>query len=119
MTYNTIAYLIYLPICISLAILVGNRLHAHGIPLLEKILGDTKQARSMNQLLLMGFYLLVIGYIIIYMPIETEILNLEHLIEKLSYKLGLLLLGLGGLHYLNLLALYRIGRKAGTKQVSI
>lgn len=111
MSYSLITYLIYLSVSITLIILVGRAVFKNGRPfLLEIFAGNTSLADSVNYMLLVGFYLLNIGYVSLNMYSGMEILSVEHMVEKLSYKIGINLLLLGGMHVLNLLILFRMRR---------
>lgn len=113
MSYSLITYLIYLSVSISLILLVGRAVFKNGRPfLLEIFARNTALADSVNYMLLVGFYLLNIGYVSLNMYSGMEILSAEHMIEKLSYKIGINLLLLGGLHVVNLLILFRMRRRS-------
>lgn len=113
MSYSLITYLIYLSVSISLILLVGRAVFKNGRPfLLEIFAGNTSLADSVNYMLLVGFYLLNIGYVSLNMYSGMEILSVEHMVEKLSYKIGINLLLLGGMHVLNLLILFRMRRRS-------
>ncbi len=112
MSYTLLSYLIYLSVSILLTFLAGRVLFKNGRPfLLDIFQGNDKLADSINRLLLMGFYLLNIGYISLSMYNPMEILSVEHLVENLSSKIGVILLILGGAHLANLLILFRVRRK--------
>ena len=120
MTYTTITYLLYLTISISLTIFVGKSLYRNGRSFLLDIFAEKENlADSLNRLLLVGFYLLNIGYITLNMNSGVEIVSPEHMISKLSYKIGVILLVLGGVHFLNLLVLFRMRKKARTHTLSM
>jgi hypothetical protein len=58
-----------------------------------------------------GFYLINLGYVTLALKIGDEISNTQQGIEALSYKVGLVLLVLGGMHFFNLLIFQRIHRR--------
>lgn len=119
MSYSLITYLIYLSVSISLTLIVGRAVFKNGRPfLLEIFRENTALADSVNYLLLLGFCLLNIGYVSLNMYSGMEILSVEHMVEKLSYKLGINILILGGLHLLNLLVLFRLRKKSLTRSGS-
>ena len=93
MNLTVISYLIYLPLSIAVTMLVGHTLFKNGRMFLVDIFAqNTRLADSVNKLLLMGFYLINIGYVTMNLSNGHDILSVEHLIEKLSYKFGVLLL---------------------------
>ena len=111
---NTIVvtYSAYLAISILLTIWVAHTLHKNGrVFLVEVFGGDESLADSVNHLLVVGFYLVNFGYVSLALKIGGEILNTQQAIEALSWKLGLVLLVLGGMHFGNLLIFQRIHRK--------
>jgi hypothetical protein len=113
MSYSLITYLIYLSVSIGLTLIVGRAVFKNGRPfLLEIFRENVALADSVNHLLLLGFCLLNIGYISLNMYSGMEILSVEHMVEKLSYKIGINLLILGGMHVLNLIVLFRLRRRS-------
>src|SRR5678809_71887 len=57
-------YLIYLTISITLTVWVARTLHKNGrIFLVDSFLGNEQLADSVNHLLVVGFYLINIGYV--------------------------------------------------------
>ncbi|MFK7922745.1 MAG: hypothetical protein AB8H47_12350 [Bacteroidia bacterium] len=112
MTYTLLTYLIYLGLAFVLTFLVGRSLFSNGRPFLVDIFnGNEKLADSINRLLLTGFYLLNVGYVSLSMYSGQNIRTVEHMVEKLSYKLGLLFVILGVVHILNLVVLYKTRKR--------
>jgi len=118
MTYHVISYLIYAPISIAITIWVGTILFRNGrVFLLDIFAGNTLLTDSINRLLISGFYLLSIGYAIFALPEQAEIGSLQSMIERLSIKLGIILLILGLIHFFNLLVLSQMrSRSAKTNE---
>ncbi|MDX2249439.1 MAG: hypothetical protein SF052_21830 [Bacteroidia bacterium] len=111
MTLTVYTYLIYLLTSLMLTLWVGRSLFHNGRAfLLEIFHGKETLADSINQLLLVGFYLVNIGYISLTMYIGMDIRTFEEVIEKLSYKIGMIMIVLAGIHFLNLIVLYRMRR---------
>ncbi|MEZ4775766.1 MAG: hypothetical protein R3D00_21480 [Bacteroidia bacterium] len=111
MTLTVYTYLIYLLVSLMLTHWVGRSLFKNGrVFLIEIFHGNETLADSINQLLLVGFYLVNIGYISFTMYVGMEIRTFEHLIQKLSYKIGLIMIVLAAIHFLNLIVLYRMRR---------
>ncbi len=67
-------------------------------------------AEAVNRLLVVGFYLLNLGYASLLLKAEGRSARCR-CIEVLSSKLGLLLLSLGGMHFFNLYLFHRIRRR--------
>lgn len=56
-------YLIYLVISIGLTIWVASTLSRNGLVFLEEVFEDNRLSRAVNSLLVVGFYLLNLGYV--------------------------------------------------------
>ncbi|MET3035971.1 hypothetical protein ABXT08_07715 [Chryseobacterium sp. NRRL B-14859] len=120
-TYNFSAYMIYLPIVITLTILVSQFLFKNSKVFMIDIFHQKKDiAMATNSLFKIGFYLLNIGFalcIIEFFQIET----VERLVVALSKKIGGFSIYLGLMMILNLL-LFMKGRKHALnkeKQINI
>jgi hypothetical protein len=105
-------YLVYLLISVGLTVWVATTLSRNGMVFLEDVFADTKLAKAVNQLLVMGFYLLNLGYVTVTMRSTADIADTSEALETLSLKIGLVLLVLGVLHFCNVFFLgrYRRGR---------
>ncbi len=106
-------YLLYLVISIALTVWVGGTLHKHGrIFLVDAFLKDERLADSVNHLLLVGFYLINCGYIVLALKTGDKPTDMQGVLEALSTKLGVVLLVLGGMHFFNLYVFSRLRRRA-------
>lgn len=111
-TYKVLAYLIYLPIAVGLTIYVGKTLFNHGKVFLNGIFNqDLELSTSVNKLLLTGFYLINIGYMVYTMKIIKAIETLPAMIEELSLKVGFIILFLGVFHFFNLFVFFRLKKQ--------
>ena len=107
-----ITYAAYLVISVFLTVWVARTLHKNGrVFLIEVFGGDEALADSVNHLLVVGFYLINFGYVTLALKIGDAINSTQEGIEALSYKIGLVLLVLGGMHFFNLLIFQRIHRR--------
>lgn len=106
-----ITYLTYLGISIALTIWVAQTLHKNGrVFLVDVFHGNEALADSVNHLLVVGFYLVNFGYVTLALKIGYEVETARAGIEALSWKVGLVLLVLGAMHFFNLLVFSRIRR---------
>jgi len=113
MTIPISTYLIYLAISIALTIWVGRTLHKNGrVFLVDVFHGNEALADSVNHLLVVGFYLINFGYVSLALKIGYTIETAQGSIEALSYKIGLVLLVLGGMHLFNVFVFNRLRRRA-------
>src|SRR3954464_10652337 len=96
-------YLSYLTISICLTVWVAHTLHKNGrIFLVDAFHGNEPLADSINHLLVVGFYLINIGYVTLALKYGDRAADTQTLIEALSTKVGAVLLILGGMHFFNL-----------------
>lgn len=113
MEYIVSTYAAYIALSILLTVWVARTLHKNGrVFLIEVFGGDEALADSVNHLLVVGFYLINLGYVCLALKIgDDQVGNTQTAIEALSYKIGLVLLVLGGMHFFNLLIFQRIHRR--------
>ena len=108
-----IAYILYLCLSILLTIWVARTLFKNGkIFLVDIFHGNKELADSVNNLLLVGFYLINVGYAVYTLQITSDIVNVQEMIEMLSLKIGLIILILGGMHFMNLYIFFTLRKKA-------
>lgn len=106
-------YLSYLLITIVMTIWVARTLSKNGLVFLEDSFhGNVRLAESINHLLVVGFYLLNIGYILLTLKTQRDILSLRNAIEFLSGKVGTVLLVIGVLHFFNVYVISRWRQRA-------
>ena len=97
-------YFIYLAISIALTVWVARTLHKNGrVFLVDAFHGNTDLADSVNHLLVVGFYLINVGYIALALTTQAPLFTLREAIELESKKIGVVLLILGGMHFFNIL----------------
>jgi hypothetical protein len=108
-----VTYLLYLLISVALTIWVARTLHKRGaIFLIDAFHGNAELADSVNHLLVVGFYLINIGFVSLALKTAAIIDTSRAAIELLSDKMGMVLLILGGMHFFNLYVFSRIRRSA-------
>jgi len=96
-------YLIYLGISVALTVWVAKTLHKNGrIFLVDSFLGNEALADSVNHLLVVGFYLINIGFVTLALKYGDKATDAQTGLEILSTKVGLVLLVLGFMHFFNL-----------------
>lgn len=112
MDLTVLAYVIYLVISIGLTIWVARTLSRNGRVFLADVLhGNEKLADAVNHLLVVGFYLVNLGFVSLYLREDGAIDSAAGLFEALSTKLGVVLLVLGVLHLANVYVLNKIRRR--------
>ncbi|MFC9586125.1 hypothetical protein ACFVJ8_25335 [Streptomyces yangpuensis] len=112
MDLTVVTYVIYLLISIGLTVWVARTLSRNGRVFIGDVLhGNEKLADAVNQLLVVGFYLVNIGFVTLYLRSTEEVDTARALFEALSVKLGVVLLVLGVMHLGNVWALNRMRRR--------
>lgn len=108
-------YLTYLAISILLTVWVARTLHNNGrVFLIDAFRGNEPLADSVNHLLVVGFYLINLGYVSLALKEGQTPANLQGVLEILGAKLGVVLLVLGAMHFLNLFIFSKLRRRALT-----
>lgn len=111
-------YLLYLLISILLTVWVARTLHRNGrIFLVDAFGGNEPLADSVNHLLVVGFYLINIGYVSLALREANRPDNLQGVVELLSTKLGIVMLVLGAMHFFNLFVFSRLRKKALSRTI--
>jgi hypothetical protein len=114
------AYIVYLLISIAVTVWVARILHKRGaIFLVDAFHGNAELAASVNHLLVVGFYLINIGYVSLALKTEEGIFTPRAAIELLSEKIGMVLLILGAMHFFNLFVFSRIRRHGFAQRVPV
>jgi hypothetical protein len=111
-SYLIAVYAAYATISVGLTVWIARTLFKNGAVFLEEVFADQpRMAEAVNRLLVVGFYLVNLGYASLLLKANGSD-SAVSAIEVLSSKLGLLLLSLGGMHFLNLYVFHRIRRRA-------
>ena len=102
-------YLIYASIAVGLVVFLARVLSRNGQIFLEEAFEREDLAASINQLLVIGFYLLNMGYAFLVYRMQASYPSVIEAFNDLMTNLGVLLVSLGVLHLLNMAVLWRIG----------
>ena len=106
-------YAAYVALSLGITIWVGNTLSKNGlIFLVENFEGREELARSVNHLLLVGFYLVNVGFITLMLRYGGRPDGLVEAVEYLSTKIGLVVVLLGIMHFTNMYVLMRFRKSA-------
>ena len=112
--YIETSYVIYLAISLSVTVWVARTLHDNGrVFLVDAFRGNTALADSINRLLVVGFYMIHVGYVAESLASRRRVDTVRAAIELVSDKIGLILLALGAMHFLNLFLFDRLRRSQG------
>lgn len=112
MNLNIIGYCIYLLITIFIIVKVGKICYRNGnIFVSELIPNHADLCQKINQVLLLGYYLLNIGYCAITLVSWSTILSMEQLIEVIAIKTAIIIFIISALHYTNIIVLTKYIQK--------
>ena len=108
-----LTYAAYVALAVPITLWVGSTLRRNGrVFLLDVFDGDEDLAAAVNHLLVVGFYLVNLGYVAIALKTTDVVVDAVSAIEALSMKVGTVVLVLGVLHLANLFVLNRLRRRA-------
>lgn len=112
MSITTVAYFLYLAIAIGMTIWVAWTLSTNGKIYLIRCFGhDEELATSVNHLLVVGFYLVNLGFIALALSTAGTVSSVEGLMRFLGWYVGIAILVLGFMHFFNMGAVTRHGKK--------
>jgi hypothetical protein len=112
MDLTVAAYVAYLLLSVPLTIWVARTLFRNGrLFLLDVFDGAAELADAVNRLLVVGFYLLNLGFVLLYLRMADAVVSGRDLVETLSAKLGVVTLVIGGMHLLNVYVFNRVRRR--------
>lgn len=101
--YNIIAYSIFLAIIIYIILVVGKICYRNGNIYVDRLIPDHSElCQQINKVLLVGYYLVNIGYAATTLITWKQIFTIEQLIEILSVKIATIAFILSFLHYSNI-----------------
>lgn len=110
-------YLAYVLISVALTVWVAFTLKKNGRRfLVDAFHGDEGLADSVNHLLVVGFYLVNLGFISFALATRQDAPTPRAAIELLSGKIGGVLVVLGGMHFFNLFLFSRLRSRGARAQ---
>jgi hypothetical protein len=119
MNNHLLSYALYLAITITLTFWVGRVLFNHGrLFLVEIFKGNAEFADAVNRLLIVGFYLVNFGYVSLVLREAAELLTIQDVVERLSGKVGIIILILGAMHFFNLYVLFKLRKRAKMEELT-
>lgn len=108
MPHTISAYGLYIVTSILITVFVSKTLSKNGeVYLVDGFNGNVELAKSVNHMLVVGFYLLNLGFVLLRMKTGVTIENVEGLIVYLSSGLGFVLFALGVAHFFNMFVIHR------------
>lgn len=103
---NLIGYGIFIGLMIFIIAVVGKICYRNGnVFVAELIPGHLELCQQINKALLIGYYLVNIGYCAVNLSFWQTISSMPMLIEVIAIKMAGIIIILSGLHYLNIYVL--------------
>ncbi|MFC0345352.1 hypothetical protein [Epilithonimonas hispanica] len=116
-TYNLTAYAIYLPIVLTLTVIVSELLFRNAKVFMMDIFHQKSDiALATNSLFKIGFYLLNIGFAFLIIEF-SQLITGESLVVGLSKKIGGFSIYLGLMLLFNLLLFMKVRKKSNEKEL--
>ena len=99
-------YVTYLILVALITVFVARTLSKNGaVFLIDGFGGNESLARSINHLLVVGFYLVNLGFAMLQLETHKNIETLDQALAFLSGKIGFVMMILGVVHFFNLIAI--------------
>jgi len=109
-----VTYAVYVLASVVLTVWMGRTLHNSGKPFLERVFrSDIRLADSVNHLLLIGFYMVNLGYVLMKMRIHQSGIDQKFMMEWLGEHVGGVAMMLGVMHFMNMFIFSRIWTRNG------
>lgn len=106
MNLNLVAYSVFIGMMVFIIVVVGKICYKNGnIFVAQLIPGDLELCQQINKILLIGYYLVNIGYCAVNLSFWQTITSLPMLLEVISLKMAGIIIILSSLHYLNIFLL--------------
>ena len=106
-----VIYVLYGMAAIGLTVWLAKTLFSNGAVFLEGVFKDNHElAEALNRLLVTGFYMLNLGYAFLIFKTNGRPVGAVESIELLVNKMGILLVSLGLIHFLNMIVFWRLRR---------
>jgi hypothetical protein len=112
MNLNILGYGIYLLITTIIIVKVGKICYNNGNIYVSALIPDHEDlCHRANQILLVGYYLLNIGYCAMTLISWEKILSFHQLIEAIAFKTALIIGTIAIMHYINIFVLTKYIQK--------
>lgn len=103
---------IYATLSFIMVVIVGSALFKNGkVFLFDIFRGDQELTEAVNKLLLIGFYLINVGFILLNYNYNLELHTWSELVQKVCGELGIIIFCLGAIHMLNIFLLLKMRKR--------
>ncbi len=115
-----LTYLLYIGISLAMTFWVGRTLNKKGhVFLMENYADNIALAKAINSMLLVGFYMINIGFISYTLKITgADPVNYAQVLEFLSVKVGFIAIVLGTMHFALMFALQQYSQSRNTPRIA-
>ena len=103
-------YATYAACALALTIWLARMLYQNGAVFLEEVFDRQEIAVAVNRLLVTGFFMINLGYAMFLLK-SNDATSAKQAIELLVRKLGILLLTLAAVHFVNVYVFWRLRRR--------
>jgi hypothetical protein len=111
--YLITIWLLYGVASIGLTFFLARTLFRNGAVFLQSLFhGNPELARAVNVLLVVGFYMLNLGYSALLFG-SDQVVNVQSGVDGVGLLVNRLGVSLGVIHFLNMAIFYRLGRRGG------
>jgi hypothetical protein len=112
MNLNIIGYLVYLSLTSIIIIKVGKLCYDNGNIFVSQLIPNHEElCHQINKMLLIGYYLLNLGYCAMTIISWEKIQTNNQLIEIIATKSAIIILTIGFMHYINIFLLTKYIKK--------
>ena len=112
MDYGVMIYVVYATVAVAMTALLARTLYRAGGVFLDDVFdGRPQLAAAVNRLLVVGFYMINLGYGLFLLRAEPQETTFDA-VAFLINRLAVLLLTLGVIHFVNVLVFWRIRHRA-------
>ncbi len=109
---NLLAYLIYLAVTYLITVNVGLSFYRNGrLYMLALFKGDEKLSDTLNRLLLVGYYLLNLGYAAVMIRFWKKVVSWPELLASLCTMTGTIMLSLAVIHFCNMAVILFLSKR--------
>lgn len=107
-----LTYAVYIVATIGMTVWVAQTLYNAGqIFLIEAFHGNEEMAAAVNHLLRVGFYLVNLGFVFMFLKYGKRPEGVVEAVEYLTTKVGIVLMVLGAMHFFNMFNFDKMRKK--------
>ncbi|MDZ4827340.1 MAG: hypothetical protein SGJ13_12890 [Actinomycetota bacterium] len=114
--YLVQVYIAYAAIALILTVWLAQTLYRNGAVFLEEVFDSKEIAVAVNRLLVTGFFMINLGYAMFLLK-SNDPTDATEAIEIIMQKLGVLLLSLAAVHFVNVYVFWRLRHRNEVKHM--